>query len=40
MMHLVICGISQNRLTSLIRWYKANGLAAKEKRSGGRKNNV
>ena len=40
MMHLVICSISQKRLTSLIRWYKTNGLVAKEKRAGGCKNNV
>ncbi|KAI0211495.1 hypothetical protein LSAT2_003674 [Lamellibrachia satsuma] len=32
--------ISQNRLTSLIRSYKTNGLVAKEKRSGGRRFNI
>ena len=36
MMHLVICSISQNRRIAL----KANELVAKEKRTGGRKNNV
>ena len=40
MMQLVICSIIQNRLTALIRLYKANGLVAKEKRMGGHKNNV
>ena len=39
-MHLVICSISQNRLTSLIGWYKQNGLVPKEKRAGGRRNNL
>ncbi|KAI0214418.1 hypothetical protein LSAT2_000486 [Lamellibrachia satsuma] len=32
--------ISQNRLTSLISWYRMNGLVPKEKRSGGRRYNV
>ena len=40
MMQLVICIIIQNRLTALIRLYKANGLVAQEKRMGGHKNNV
>ena len=40
MMQLVICSIIQNRLTALIRLYKANGLVAKDKRMGGHKNNV
>ena len=39
MMQLVICSIIQNRLTALIRLYKANGLVAQE-RMGGHKNNV
>ena len=30
--------ISQDRLTSLIKWYKDNGLVPKEKKSGGRNN--
>lgn len=32
-------GISQDRLTSLIKWYKAEGLIPKEKNVGGRKSN-
>ena len=32
--------ISQDRLTGLLQWYKANGLVPKEKRSGGRSNNT
>ncbi|KAI0220107.1 hypothetical protein LSAT2_028353, partial [Lamellibrachia satsuma] len=32
--------ISQNRLSSLLSWYKDNGLVAKEKLTGGRKSNV
>jgi len=34
-----IHGISQGRLTGLLKWYKSEGLAPKEKRSGGRNNN-
>ena len=30
--------ISQDRLTSLMKWYKAEGLVPKEKKSGGRSN--
>lgn len=37
---LLFYSISQNRLTSLIRSYKTNGLVAKEKRSGGRRFNI
>ena len=32
--------ISANRLVALQKWYKANGLQPKEKRNGGRANNV
>ena len=32
--------ISQDRLTGLLKWYEANGLVPKEKRSGGRRNNT
>ena len=39
-MVLIFYRISQNRLTSLIQWYKTHGLVAKEKRAGGRRYNV
>ena len=33
-------GISQDRLTALLDWYKNEGLVPKEKKSGGRKSNT
>ena len=33
-------GISQDRLTALLDWYKTEGLVPKEKKSGGRKSNT
>ena len=37
-MYYCVRRISQDRLTSLIKWYKAEGLVPKEKKSGGRAN--
>jgi len=34
-----LCSISQDRLTGLLKWYKAEGLVPKEKKTGGRINN-
>jgi len=34
------CSISQDRLTALLKWYKAEGLVLKEKRAGGRKGSM
>lgn len=37
---IIIIRVSQDRLTGLISWYKTNGLVPKEKKSGGRANNI
>jgi len=39
-MLLQIFRLSQDRLTSLLKWYKTEGLVPKEKKSGGRSSNI
>ena len=38
--YCVLYRISQDRLSSLQKWYKAEGLVPKEKKSGGRAHNT
>lgn len=33
----LICSISKDKLTALIKWYKENGLVPRKKKSGGRR---
>ena len=38
-MQKLVCSISKDKLSALSKWYRENGLAPRQKRSGGRKSN-